>query len=114
MEIRNNVENLRTLLGVNPATNAQGAQGAQGTQAAQNATGRQGTAGAAQQLPGDHATLSSLGTQAAESGANGGVRLDKVAAVQSALAAGTYSVSAKAVAGKIVDSLLGASGGGGR
>lgn len=111
MEIRNNVENLRTLLGVNSATNAQGAQG---TQAAQNAPGRQGTAPAAQQLPGDHATLSSLGTQAAESGSNGGVRAEKVAAVQAALAAGTYSVSAKAVAGKIVDSLLGASGSGGR
>lgn len=110
MEIRNNVENLRTLLGVPSATNAQGAQGAQ---AAQNAAGKQGETRAAQQLPGDHATLSSLGTQAAESSKNG-VRADKVAAVQSALAAGTYSVPAKAVAGKIVDAMLGGSSAGGR
>jgi anti-sigma28 factor (negative regulator of flagellin synthesis) len=35
------------------------------------------------------------------------VRTDKVAAVQAALAAGTYDVPASAVASKVVDSMLG-------
>jgi len=35
------------------------------------------------------------------------VRTDKVAGIQSALAAGTYNVSASAVATKVVNSMLG-------
>jgi negative regulator of flagellin synthesis FlgM len=108
MEIRNNVEGLRTLLGVPSTNTAQGPKGTQGT------TGNSGSSAAAQQLPGDHATLSSAGTQAAQSGEGTGVRLDKVAAVQQALAAGTYSVSPRAVAGKVVDAMRGASSGSGR
>jgi negative regulator of flagellin synthesis FlgM len=107
MEIRNNVEGLRTLLGVPSSTNAQGPQGTQG------AASKSGASTAAQQLPGDHATLSSAGTQAAQSEGTG-VRLDKVAAVQQALAAGTYSVPAKAVAGKVVDAMLGGGHGSGK
>jgi negative regulator of flagellin synthesis FlgM len=110
MEIRNNVEGLRTLLGVPSSNTAQGPQGPQGPQ---GAPGKSGSSSAAQQLPGDHATLSSAGTQAAQSEGTG-VRLDKVAAVQQALAAGTYSVPARAVAGKVVDAMLGASSGSSR
>jgi negative regulator of flagellin synthesis FlgM len=102
MDIRNNVEGLRTLLGVTSANNAQGPQGTQAT-----TPGKSGSTPAAQQLPGDHATLSNAGTQAAQSGESAGVRMDKVASIQKALAAGTYSVSARAVAGKLVDSMLG-------
>jgi negative regulator of flagellin synthesis FlgM len=34
------------------------------------------------------------------------VRMDKVAGIQAALAAGTYNVSAAAVASRVVDSML--------
>ena len=36
-----------------------------------------------------------------------GVRMEKVAAIQAALAAGTYDVPASAVASKLVDAMLG-------
>jgi negative regulator of flagellin synthesis FlgM len=35
------------------------------------------------------------------------VRMDKVASIQAALAAGTYNVPAAAVASRVVDSMLG-------
>jgi anti-sigma28 factor (negative regulator of flagellin synthesis) len=38
--------------------------------------------------------------------ADGGVRMDKVAAIQAALASGTYSVPSSAVASSMVDSML--------
>jgi anti-sigma28 factor (negative regulator of flagellin synthesis) len=39
--------------------------------------------------------------------ADSGIRTDKVAAVQAAMAAGTYNVPASAVASKMVDAMLG-------
>jgi negative regulator of flagellin synthesis FlgM len=57
-------------------------------------------------LPADKAQLSAAGTQAAQSPADSDVRLDKVAAIQNALAAGTYGVPASAVAEKVVSALL--------
>ena len=56
--------------------------------------------------PADQAQLSAAGTQAAQSPADSDVRLDKVAAIQNALAAGTYEVPASAVAEKVVSALL--------
>lgn len=56
--------------------------------------------------PGDTAHLSSVGGQVTQATSAPDVRLDKVAAIQSALAAGTYSVSASQVASKLVDSML--------
>ncbi|HVC45777.1 MAG TPA: hypothetical protein VND90_00895 [Terracidiphilus sp.] len=103
MEIRHNVEGVRTLLGV-PSTHT-----APGPQGPHVAPGKWGSTQAAQQLPGDPATLSSLGTQAAQGGEGAGVRMAKVVAVQSALAAGTYAVPGWAVAGKVVDAMLGSS-----
>lgn len=57
----------------------------------------------------DTAHLSSLSgqvTQAASASGASDVRLDKVAAIQSALATGSYSVSAAQVASKLVDAML--------
>jgi negative regulator of flagellin synthesis FlgM len=59
-------------------------------------------------LSADQATLSNAGSEVSQSAGTDGVRMDKVAAVQSALAAGTYSVPASAVASKLVDAMMGA------
>lgn len=95
MDIRNGVEGLKTLLGVTS------------TAPAQEQKAKSGLAAGSKPLGGDHATLSSAGTEVSQTVAGSGVRADKVAAVQAALAAGTYRVPALAVAGKVVDAMLG-------
>lgn len=54
----------------------------------------------------DSAQLSSVGAQVAQSAAVSDVRLDKVAAIQSALQSGTYQVPASDVAQKMVDAMI--------
>ena len=54
----------------------------------------------------DQATLSSAGSAVSSTTSNSDVRMDKVAAIQAALAAGTYQVSATAVASRVVDSMM--------
>jgi len=96
MEIRNNAEALKTFLGVSsPAT----------TQAPQIRSNENAAAQAA--FAGDQATLSHAGTEVSQSAAQAGVRTDKVSAIQQALAGGTYDVQASAVAGKVIDAMLG-------
>lgn len=96
MDIRNNIDGLKTLLGVtNPAP-------------AKTQQSRQASAADAT-LSGDRATLSGAGAEVALSAANSDVRMEKVSAVQAALAAGTYSVPTSAVAAKVVDVMLGVS-----
>ena len=95
MDIRNSVEGLKTLIGVPQ------------TAAAQTPPVKSGTAGNASALAGDRATLSSAGTEVAQTASESEVRMDKVASVHAALAAGTYNVPASAVAGKVVDAMLG-------
>jgi len=94
MDIRNSPDGLRALLGVGaavqPATHAKS-----GTVAT--------TAGA---LDTDRATVSSAGSEMAQAVLGGGVRTEKVLAVQEALATGTYSVPASAVAARLVDAML--------
>ena len=95
MEIRNNAEALKSFLGVSSSAGAK------------SPVIKRAEAEELQAIfAGDQATLSQVGT--AVSGAAGldGVRLDKVAAVQQALAAGTYNVSAEKVADKVIDSML--------
>jgi len=95
MEIRNNAEALKSFLGVSSSA------------AAKSLAIKRAEAEELQAIfAGDQPTLSQVGT--AVSGAAGldGVRLDKVAAVQQALAAGTYNVSAAKVADKVIDSML--------
>jgi negative regulator of flagellin synthesis FlgM len=94
MDIRNSLDGLRSLLGVNPAVPS----APQGKSSA--ATGGSG-------LDSDRATVSSAGNEVSQAAAGEGVRTEKVAAVQAALAAGTYNVPALAVASKVVDSMLG-------
>lgn len=95
MEIRNNADGLETLLGVHSTSPAQTQQVRNWTAAGQSAFG------------GDRATLSSAGTGMAQNALDHGVRADKVAAVQAALAAGTYDVPASALASRLVEAMLG-------
>ena len=93
MDIRAGFEGLRSLLGVSQPTPA--------TQAAKAGATRENSA-----VSSDVAMLSSAGSEVAQSAADGGVRMDKVSNIQAALAAGTYSVPASAVASKLVDVML--------
>jgi negative regulator of flagellin synthesis FlgM len=93
MDIRNSLEGLRTLLGVTPAAPAP-------TQGKSNA------ANAGSGLGADQATFSSVASDISQAALGDGVRLDKVAGVQQALAAGTYNVPASAVASRVVDAML--------
>jgi flagellar biosynthesis anti-sigma factor FlgM len=51
--------------------------------------------------------LSSAGSEVSQTASDSSARMDKVAEIQAALAAGRYNVSASAVASKVVDSMLG-------
>jgi negative regulator of flagellin synthesis FlgM len=95
MEIYNSLEGLKSLLGVSPA-------------ATTSTEARSGGSVGGTGLGSDRATVSSMASEAAQSAGDDGVRMDKVASVQAALAAGTYDVPASAVAMKLVDSMLGA------
>jgi negative regulator of flagellin synthesis FlgM len=93
MDIRNSLDGLRTLLGVNPtATSAPQSKG--------NAAAASGS------MDSDRATFSSAASEASQAASGESVRTDKVAAVQAALAAGTYSVPTTGVASKVIDSML--------
>jgi len=96
MDVHNNVDGLRSLLGIQaPSTAPASTRG--GSQAGPAVTN---------ELSGDQATLSTAGSEASLESASDGVRMDKVAAIQAALASGTYSVPASAVASKMVDAML--------
>ena len=94
MDIRNSMEGLRTLLGVNQAAPA-----------TSETKSHQPVPGGA--FANDLATVSSAGSEVSQAASGEGIRMDKVAAVQAALSAGTYSVPASAVASKVVDTMLG-------
>ncbi len=97
MDIRSSMEGLRSLLGVSQPSTAS-------PQQTRNAPATETSA-----LNADRATLSSAGSEVSQTAVDGGVRADKVASIQAALAAGTYSVPASAVASKMVDAMLGSS-----
>lgn len=94
MDIRSSMDGLRSLLGVNSTAPSQ-PQGKNGAAAA-----------ASSSFDSDQATFSSAASVVSQSAAGDGVRMDKVASVQAALAAGTYSVPASAVASRVIDSML--------
>ena len=93
MDIRNSLDGLRSLLGVNPA-------------APSAPQGKSSTTAAPSSFDSDRATFSSAGSEVSQAALGEGVRADKVAAVQAALAAGTYNVPASAVASRMIDSML--------
>lgn len=93
MDVKNNLEGLSNLLGISQSDTL--------------SLNRSRTVQAGIQDTGDRATLSSAASQVAGSADDSSVRMDKVMAIQSALAAGTYNVPASAVASKVVDSMLG-------
>ena len=94
MDIRSGLEGLKSLLGTNQAAPA-----------APQAPKSGGVGGSG--LGSDRATLSSAGSEVAQTAGDDGVRMDKVASIQAARASGSYNVSAGAVAAKVVDSMLG-------
>lgn len=96
MEIQNSLDGLKTLLGVSSV----------GSSSPPPVRSESNASGAAPGITGDHTTLSAAATEVSISSSSPDVRMDKVTAVQSALAAGTYDVPASAVAGKIVDAML--------
>jgi len=96
MDIRTGFDGLRSLLGVSQTAPS----------STQPAKGRPSGSGP---LSSDSATLSSAGSEVAQSAADGAVRMDKVFSVQSALAAGNYNIPAAAVASRMVDAMLGGS-----
>jgi flagellar biosynthesis anti-sigma factor FlgM len=93
MDIRNSLDGLKSLLGVN-----QPSQTTNGTKSSATA--------ASSALGSDRATLSSAGSEVLQSVGEDGVRMDKVSGIQAALAAGSYNVPPAAVASKMVDAML--------
>ena len=92
MKIGNNTENLSQIQNAqNPSSSLSSRQPAVSPSAPVSA---------------DSAHLSTVAGQVTQSASDSDVRLDKVAAIRSALAAGTYSVSAAQVASRLVDSML--------
>lgn len=93
MVIRNSLEGLNSLFGASATASV-------GTAINSGAVSNTSV------LNSDSATLSSAASQMSQSATEDGVRMDKVNAVQSALAAGTYKVSSAEVASKVVDAML--------
>jgi negative regulator of flagellin synthesis FlgM len=94
MDTRNNLDGLKSLLGVESAA----------TPAADRSSRNPCAQGGS--LESDHATLSSAASEVSQAAREDVVRTEKVASIQAALAAGTYEVPASAVATKIVDAML--------
>lgn len=95
MEIRNDGEALRAFLGVSS------------TPAPTHPVRNTDAAEVQSAFAGDEATFSHAATEVSQTVAQSGVRTEKVAAIQQALVSGTYNVPASAVAGKVVDAMLG-------
>ncbi len=94
MELRNGLDGLKALLG------ASAADIVQARQMERNASPE------ASNLDGDRATVSDAGSEALRTASDEGVRMERVTAVQAALAAGTYDVPANDVAAKVIDSMI--------
>ena len=91
MNVQNNLQGLHQLLAGQEVSGA----------AAGKRTGASAGVGT------DETTLSAAGSAAAQTAPDSDVRMEKVAAVQKALAAGTYNVPSSDVADKMIDTMLG-------
>ncbi len=104
MNFQNNIGNLQQLFTqLNPAGAANKAGqlgGSPASNAAQPANPRVASASV------DQASLSSTSGLVAQASLSSDVRSEKVAALQQAIAAGTYNISSTHVADKIISSLL--------
>lgn len=96
MDLRTSLDGLKSLLGTTPAS-------VPATSQARNAS----SASSPGALSSDRATLSSAGSEVSLTTSTSDVRMDKVASIQAALAAGTYNTPASAVASSLVDAMLG-------
>jgi negative regulator of flagellin synthesis FlgM len=90
------LEGLKPLLGLPPTAPAATQQPKSGAATSADAVGSAHTA----------ATLSGAKGEVSPMDAEAGARMDKVASVQAALAAGTYHVPASVVAFRVVDAML--------
>jgi negative regulator of flagellin synthesis FlgM len=97
MDIRSGFEGLKSILGETQPTSA----------ATEPKVTPLPTGGGWSGMASDHATFSNAGNMVAQSSSDAGVRLDKVAQIQAALAAGTYNSTPSAMASRMVDSMLG-------
>jgi negative regulator of flagellin synthesis FlgM len=97
MNVENNsLQGLQQLLSSDSVVRPEAARGA-GTAVA-NTSGVEGTA--------DQAKLSAAASAAARLAPDADVRLDKVAEIQQALAAGSYQVPSSAIADKMIGAML--------
>lgn len=94
MEIRDSAETLKAFLGISStaSTRSQQVPGSKGIEAKHAVSG-------------DQATVSQLGLEISHE-INNDVRMERVVAIQQALAAGTYKVPATAVADRMIDAML--------
>lgn len=95
MDIRSSLEGLKSLFGAPGATPPT------------TELPKSSVTAAGSMMGSDKATLSSAGSEVSQTASDMGVRMDKVASIQAALASGSYDVSASAIASKVVDSMLG-------
>jgi negative regulator of flagellin synthesis FlgM len=93
MNINSNLQGLQQLLSTQEVSQPAGKAGASDARGVQADT--------------DQATLSSAASAAAAAAPDSDVRMEKVVAIQQALASGTYNVPASEVAGKMIDQMLG-------
>ncbi len=94
MEMRNGLDGLKSLLGVSATDTLQSRQ------MQRNASPEAGS------LDSDQATVSNAASEALRTASDEGVRMERVTAVQAALAAGTYNVPANDVAEKVINSMI--------